>query len=132
MNYGHYIKYKINVFFFVVRSFRKLTNISKVFRCLGDIVYNELLFWISDSDSVYLTLYGNMVQNIFTTCFRFFSKNVPEVWTVFVRNIWGGFVWDFWSPYVAEASRGRGYNVAEASLGRDKYIFGFVYLFLGG
>ena len=32
-----------------------------VFWHLGSILYNKLLFWISYSDSVYLTLYGNMV-----------------------------------------------------------------------
>ena len=44
-------------------------------------------------------------------CLNICSKNVPEVWTILVRNICGDLFGIFgtkWSPYVAEASLGRG------------------------
>ena len=58
---------------------------SKVFGCFWCVLYNELLFWISYSDSVYLTQYGNMF--FFWHVFKHFSKNVPEVWTIFVLTM---------------------------------------------
>ena len=62
------------------------------------------------SESVYLTVYGNMVWKHFLTCFQKI-KNVPEVWTTFVLTISFEIFGIFdpkWSPYVAEASFGRG------------------------
>ena len=57
-------------------------------------------------------------------CWYFFqtiphnSENVPELWTIFVLTIFFrlfGILGPKWSPYVAEASIGSGYNVAEVS-----------------
>ena len=54
LNYGNYTYHKIKVFLF------HFSKHSKVFWHFGSILYNKLLFWILDSDSVYLALYGNI------------------------------------------------------------------------
>ena len=74
MNYGTYINNKNEKLFFFFQILRiQLSNISNktinknksnvwnLFWYPWCILYNKWLFWISDSDSVYLTLYGNMV-----------------------------------------------------------------------
>ena len=75
MNYGSYIyilqNTKIEYFLFVFVFF----SFSSVFQMLENIS----LFRISDSDSLYWTLYGNMAKKYFSTFSRTFSKNVPEV-----------------------------------------------------
>ena len=82
----------------------------KYFGVLGVLCTIKLIFWISYSDSVYMTVYGNMVKNICSTffdiCWKEY-KNVPEVWTFFVLTIlldFFGILGPKWSPYVAEAS----------------------------
>ena len=56
--------YKINVLNFF--DFSKNHFVWMCFGILGGVIgeflYNKLIFWISDSDSVYLTVYGNMVE----------------------------------------------------------------------
>ena len=58
MNYGLYIDNKITQTNWLFTNF---SHISNLFWCCLCIVYNKSLFWISDSNSLYLTLYGNMV-----------------------------------------------------------------------
>ena len=57
---------------------------------------------------------GTWFKIVFWQLFKTNPKHVPEVWTIFVLTIclrlfgiWG----PKWSPYVAEASLGRGYNI---------------------
>ena len=49
---------------------------------------------------------------------KMFKNKCPRSVNNFRTEHLGRYFLDFWSPYVAEASLGRGYNVAEASLGR--------------
>ena len=49
------------MFRFVSQNVRKMNGfLFNVFWCCGCVLYNELLFKISDSNSLYLTVYGNM------------------------------------------------------------------------
>ena len=70
-------------------------NKSKVFWCFGCILYNNLLLLISDSNSVNLTVYWNMVLKSvceFLSCFGKCPRSVKIVRTVL-------FCWDvlgFW------------------------------------
>ena len=101
-------KYKLTfvfvIFFFWI--FEKF-DYSNVFWHFGCIVYNKFLFRISDSDSLYLTVYRNIVLKFVLTFCDIVSKDVPEVWTIFVRTIvlrcWV-FFGPKWSPYVDVAS----------------------------
>ena len=84
--------------------FLNLSQTSKVFWHCWSILCSKLLFWISDSDSLYVTVYGNMVWKCFLIIVQ---KKVPEVWTMlaprtFLRCV--GIFGPKWSPYVAEAS----------------------------
>ena len=85
--------------------FSKFTTIFEMFESIlvfSFILYYKLIFRIWYSDSVSFSVYMKLIKCIF-------SKNVPEVWTIFVRNIFG--IWGpKWSAYVAEASLGRSYK----------------------
>ena len=75
MNYGLYIHYEKNWMFWNVSLFSYFCpQKSKVFRHCWCILYNKLLTWISDSDSLYWALYGNMVWKHFLWFLRFFKK----------------------------------------------------------
>ena len=88
MNYGIYINNKVNFELFDLfrfrsicfRQFRKCLILTQWFWHCWCVLYNEWLFWISDSDSVSLTVYMKLKNVLF-----FF--NDPEVWIIFVRNI---------------------------------------------
>ena len=67
MSYGTYINNKIQ--FRCIRTVPTLSKIANAFWHLGCISYDKLLFWISYSDAVYLTLYGNMVPQQFLWVF---------------------------------------------------------------
>ena len=58
MNYVTYTYYKIKIGFFLF--FCKYSKNPIVFWHFWCVLYNKLLFWISDSESAYLTLYRNM------------------------------------------------------------------------
>ena len=58
INYANYRWYKIYIIIFW--KFSNFSKISKVFGHIWSILYNKSIFWISDSDSVYLTVYGNI------------------------------------------------------------------------
>ena len=48
-------------FLFIFRFFQYFSKISKVIWQFWSILYNKSLFRISDSDSVYFSVYGNML-----------------------------------------------------------------------
>ena len=50
------------MFLNVFRLFPTCSKSSKAFWHLEGILYNRLIFWISDSDSLYLTLYGYYID----------------------------------------------------------------------
>ena len=59
MKYGIYIYYKIKLCFL---GFLKISKFSKVVCIVCSILYNELLFLISYSDSMYMGTYCNVTQ----------------------------------------------------------------------
>ena len=59
--------------------------------CLVCFVYHKLLFLMRWSDSLSFSVY----MKIFWRCFSTFLENVPEVRTIFVRNIFGD-IWGIW------------------------------------
>ena len=60
MDYVIYTYYKTkNAFFIIFTNLFK--NKTKTCWRVQSILYNKSLFWTSYSDSVYLTVYGNMV-----------------------------------------------------------------------
>ena len=62
MNYVIYRYYKTKIgFVWKLSKLSKNPKKSNVFWHVWCILYNKLLFWVSDSDSVYLTLYGNIL-----------------------------------------------------------------------
>ena len=103
MNYDTYVNNKKkNGFFDFLKNFDFFENVQSfaiclenvrkcwfvhVFWCCWCMLYNELLFWIRLSDSVYLSVYTIIFWRYVWT---FLFKNVPDVWTNSVRS----FVWD--------------------------------------
>ena len=95
---------------------------SNIFQIFESILAFVGLFCIIDCYFEYrirircIWLYmGTWFKNIFcdflNSFFFFFSKNVPEVWTIFVLRMFLICLVIFgpkWSPYVAEASLGKG------------------------
>ena len=59
-SYGIY-KNTFMSFYLLVFFLRKIRFVSKVFWPLWCTLYNQLISWISDSDSVYLTVYGHIL-----------------------------------------------------------------------
>ena len=92
----------MKLFYYFFEKIKTLSRLSNVVWHFGCISYNKLLLWISYSDSLYSTLYGNMVQKLLTF-FKKFQK-CPRSVNNFRTEYLGGYFGDFWSPYVAEAS----------------------------
>ena len=68
----------------------------KVLWHFGCILYKKMIFWISDSESVYLTVYGNIVKN---KLFDIFEKK-KRVWPRSVNNWCTNCFWYFWGLLV--------------------------------
>ena len=79
MSYPIYTNNKIKIGLFDFFRIFDFSNVPKVLWHCWSILYNKSLFWISYSDSVYVTLYGNIDQMYIWTFFLTISKNNPKM-----------------------------------------------------
>ena len=104
MNYAIYTNYKIKfgifcLFFYIFENFRK---IRKYFGIVGVFVKEIVIFNIGFGFCVLnsilkhrLKIFSDPQKSKKTTPNK--SNIFPEVWTIYVRNIWGIFL-GFWVP----------------------------------